>query len=155
MLIHLPRRTRTPVVNSLRIRLAGIVVVLGGLLVPPADAHPDASVRQSQVSVAASAEVPVALYDTLAAAGHVSVTVVETSARGTVIAITAAGAAISLVTLASIEPDYNVLSGHPQTLSGKVVATSAGLFIVTGEKVLAFIPEPQVRRHIHHRRLGE
>ncbi|MGN6154098.1 MAG: hypothetical protein ACTHOH_19170, partial [Lysobacteraceae bacterium] len=35
MFIRLPRRARTPVVNSLRIRLAGIVVVLGGLLMPP------------------------------------------------------------------------------------------------------------------------
>ena len=46
-------------------RLAACVVALGCLLVPPADAQSNASARQSEASLMASVEVPVAIVGAL------------------------------------------------------------------------------------------
>ena len=49
-------------------RIAACVVVLSCLLVPPADARSDASLRQSEASLMASAEVSIAMPVVIASA---------------------------------------------------------------------------------------
>lgn len=58
MFIHLPRRRRRPVVNTLRHRLAGLVVALGCALIPPADAQPGTPATPSRAGVVASVAMP-------------------------------------------------------------------------------------------------
>ena len=48
--------------NAPMFRLAACMVALACLLVPPADAQSDASLRQSDASLMASVEVPVAVF---------------------------------------------------------------------------------------------
>lgn len=107
----------------------------------------------SGASLEASVQVPIAAFEALRASGHFSVVAVQTVARGTVVTIVASGVTISVLTTALIEPDFNFISGHPGTSIGKVMMGSAGLLLKVGEKVLAFIPEPRVRPHIHSRKL--
>ncbi len=109
--------------------------------------------RASGASLEASVQVPIAAFEALRASGHFSVVAVQTVARGTVVTIVASGVTISVLTTALIEPDFNFISGHPGTSIGKVMMGSAGLLLKVGEKVLAFIPEPRVRPHIHSRKL--
>lgn len=108
----------------------------------------------SAASLEASLEVPVALYEAIAAGGLFSVTAVESTARGSIVTVMAAGMVVSLPVMAVIEPDYNLISGTPKTPTGTAIMTSAGLLLMLGSKALAFIPEPKIRPHIHSRRLA-
>jgi hypothetical protein len=152
MLIHLPRRARTPVVNSLRIRLAGVVVVLGGLLVPPADAHPNASERQSQASVMASAEVPVAVLHALAQGGKFVITGVAIVGGVAAITVSGVGLGASFVVHLSVEA-----VGRLAIATGKaveVVAVSGGWLLMAAGEALCFIADDATRTHVHSRALA-
>lgn len=152
MLIHLPRRTRRPVVNGLRHRLAGLVIALGCLLTPPADAQSDASVRQSQASVAASVEVPVAVVSALAEGGKFVITGIVVS--GTVVAVTvsAVGAGASFVVYLSVEAVKGLAIGAGMAV--EAVAVSGGWLLMAAGEALCFIADEATRPHVHSRMLG-
>ena len=118
-----------------------------------AAAQSNAVSEASTASLDASIEVPVAAYEALKSGGEFVVTGVQASARGTVMTISVLPAAGSLVLLAMIEPDYNIISGEPRTSLGKAIETSGGLLLELGDRVIAFIPEPRARAHMHSRKL--
>ena len=149
MLIHLPRRTRRPVVNGLRHRLAGLVIALGCLLMPPADAQSDASVRQSQASVAASVEVPVAVVSALAEGGKFVITGIAVS--GAVVAVTVSGVGLgaSFVVHLSAEATKGLAIGAGMAV--EAVAVSGGWLLMAADEALCFIADDATRTHIHSR----
>lgn len=148
MLIHLPRRTRRPVVNGLRHRLAGLVIALGWLLMPPADA----SVQQSQASVAASVEVPVAVVSALAEGGKFVITGVAVS--GAVVAVTVSGVGLgaSFVVHLSAEAAKGLAIGAGMAV--EAVAVSGGWLLMAAGEALCFIADEATRPHVHSRMLG-
>ena len=151
MLIRLPRRPRAPVVNSLRIRLAGIVVVLGGLLVPPADAQSDASVRQSQASVAASVEVPVAVVSALAQGGRFVITGIAVVGGVAAITVSGVGLGASFVVHLSLEAVKRLAIGAGMAV--EAVAVSGGWLLMAGSEALCFVADEAARPHVHSRKL--
>lgn len=128
------------------------LLLAGALLQAPASAQSRAVSDASTASLQASVEVPIAIYEALKAAGRFTITGVQASARGTVMTVSLAPAAGSIALIGLIEPDYD-FSSSPDTSVGKVLVGSAGLLLMLGEKVVAFIPEPRTRTHIHSRRL--
>ncbi len=152
MLIHLPRRTRRPVVNGLRHRLAGLVIAMGCLLMPPADAQSDASVRQSQASVAASVEVPVAVVSALAEGGKFVITGVAVS--GAVVAVTVSGVGLgaSFVVHLSVEAVERLAIATGKAVDA--VAVSGGWLLMAAGEALCFIADEVARPHVHSRMLG-
>jgi hypothetical protein len=151
MLIHLPRRTRTPAVNSLRIRLAGVVVVLGSLLMPPADAHPNASERQSQASVMASAEVPLAVLHALAQGGKFVITGVVVAGGVAAITVSGVGLGASFVVHLSVEAVKRLAIAAGKAVDA--VAVSGGWLLMAADEALCFIADDATRAHIHSRAL--
>ncbi|MEP6906568.1 MAG: hypothetical protein ABI858_01090 [Pseudoxanthomonas sp.] len=108
----------------------------------------------SAASLDASVEVPIVAFEALSAGGHFSVTAVQASARGTLLTISVAPAFGSLVLATLVEPKYNLLSGTPKTSVGTVLVVSGGLLLMLGEEVIAFLPEPAARAHIHSRKIA-
>jgi hypothetical protein len=151
MLIRLPRRARTPVVNSLRVRLAAVVVVLGALLVPPVDAHPNASARQSQASVLASAEVPVAVLHALAQGGRFVVTGVAVVGGVAAITVSGVGLGVSFVVHLSAEAVERLAIAAGKTVD--TMAVSGGWLLMAADEALCFIADDAMRTHIHSRAL--
>lgn len=131
-----------------------LVLMLGGFQAPVA-AQSNRVSDASAASLDASVEVPIAVYDALKAGAHFTVTGVQASARGTLLTISVAPAFGSILLAASVEPDYNLLSGSPRTSVGKTLVVSGGLLLMAGDKAIAFIPEPETRAHIHSRRISE
>jgi hypothetical protein len=118
----------------------------------PVSAQSRAVSEASTASMQASVEVPIAIYEALKAGGRFTITGLQASARGTVMTISLAPALGSVLLVGLIEPDFN-LSESPDSSIGKVLVVSAGLLLMLGEKVVAFIPQPRARAHIHSRRL--
>ena len=131
-----------------------LVVMLGGFQAPVAAQSSHVS-DASAASLEASVEVPVAVYDALKAGAHFTVTGVQASARGTLLTISVAPAFGSILLAGLVEPNYNLLSGSPKTSVGKALVVSGGLLLMVGVEVIAFIPEPGTRMHIHSRRISE
>ena len=141
----------------LRRRLIFTILALGVLLGSfhgPANAQSNHVSDASAASLDASVQVPVAVYDALKAGAHFTVTGVQASARGTVLTISVAPAFGSILLAGLIEPDYNLLSGSPKTSMGTALVVSGGLLLMVGSTVIAFIPEPSARAHLHSRRIS-
>ncbi len=128
--------------------------VLLGSFHGPASAQSNHVSDASAASLDASVQVPVAVYDALKAGAHFAVTGVQASARGTVLTISVAPAFGSLLLAGLVEPDYNLLSGSPETSVGTALVVSGGLLLMVGSTAIAFIPEPSARAHIHSRRIS-
>ena len=152
MLIHLPRRSRGPVVNTLRHRLAGLVIALGCALLPPADAQSDASVRQSQASVVASAEVPVAVVSALAEGGKFVITGVAVVGGAAAITVSGVGLGASFVVHLSVEAAKDLAIGAGMVVDA--VAVSGGWLLMAAGETLCFIADEATRPHVHSRMLG-
>ena len=152
MLIHLPRRRRRPVVNGLRHRLAGLVIAMGCLLMPPADAQSDASVRQSQASVAASVEVPVAVVSALAEGGKFVITGVAVSDAVAVVTVSGVGLGASFVVHLSAEAVKSMAIATGRSL--EVVAVSGGWLLMASGEALCFIADNATRAHLHSHRIS-
>lgn len=151
MLIHLPRRTRRPVVNGLRHRLAGLVIALGCLLMPPADAQSDASVRQSQASVAASVEVPVAVVSALAEGGKFVITGIAVS--GAVVAVTVSGVGLGASFVVHLSAETAKWLAIGAGMAVEAVAVSGGWLLMAAGEALCFIADEVARPHVHSRML--
>lgn len=133
-------------------RFAACVVALGCLLTPPADAQSEASLRQSEASLMASVEVPVAIVAALAQGGKFVVSGV--AASGTVVAVTVSvvGLGASFVVHLSVEAVRSLALASGQAL--EAVAVSGGWLLMTAGEALCFIADDTARAHVHSRRLS-
>lgn len=134
------------------LRFAACVVALGYLLMPPADAQSEASLRQSEASLMASVEVPVAIVAALAQGGKFVVSGV--AASGTVVAVTVSvvGLGASFVVRLSVEAVKSLALASGQAL--EAVAVSGGWLLMTAGEALCFIADDTARAHVHSRRLS-
>ena len=134
-------------------RIAACVVVLGCLLVPPVDAQSDASLRQSEASLMASVEVPVAIVGALAQGGKFVVSGVAASGAVVAVTVSVVGLGASFVVYLSVEAvkSLALASGHAL----EAVAVSGGWLLMTAGEALCFIADETARAHVHSRRLPQ
>lgn len=133
-------------------RLAACVVALGCLLTPPADAQSDASLRQSEASLMASVEVPVAIVVALAQGGRLVVSGVAASGAMMAVTVSVVGLGASFVVHLSVEAVKSLALASGQAL--EAVAVSGGWLLMTAGEALCFIADDTARAHVHSRRLS-
>jgi len=133
-------------------RFAACVVVLGCLLVPPVDAQSDASLRQSEASLMASVEVPVAIAGALAQGGKLVVSGVAASGAVVAVTVSVVGLGASFVVYLSVEAVKSLAIASGQTL--EAVAVSGGWLLMAAGEALCFIADETARIHVHSRRLS-
>lgn len=133
-------------------RLAACVVALGCLLVPPADAQSDASMRQSEASLMASVEVPVAVVGALAQGGKFVVSGVAASGAAVVVTVSVVGLGASFVVHLSAEAVKSLAIATGNTL--EVVAVSGGWLLMTAGEALCFVADDVTRVHVHSRQIA-
>jgi hypothetical protein len=133
-------------------RLAACVVALGCLLTPPADAQSDASLRQSEASLMASVEVPVAIVTALAQGGKFVVSGVAASGAVVAVTVSVVGLGASFVVYLSVEAVKSLALASGQAL--EAVAVSGGWLLMTAGEALCFIADDTARTHVHSRRLS-
>ena len=133
-------------------RLAACVVALGCLLTPPADAQSDASLRQSEASLMASVEVPVAIVAALAQGGKLVVSGVVASGAMVAVTVSVVGLGASFVVYLSVEAVKSLALASGQALEAVVV--SGGWLLMTAGEALCFIADDTARAHVHSRRLS-
>lgn len=130
--------------------------VLGVLLAAagPASAatQSDAASRQSDASLAASVEVPVAMAEALSAGGGFSVTAIEASGGALALTVSAVGAGASAVIVVSAE----IARALGIAVGTAVVATvvSTGWILSVAGESLCFVANALARPHLHSRRLA-
>lgn len=133
-------------------RLAACVVALGCLLTPPADAQSDVSLRQSEASLMASAEVPVAIVAALAQGGKLVVSGVVASGAMVAVTVSVVGLGASFVVYLSVEAVKSLALASGQAL--EAVAVGGGWLLMTAGEALCFIADDTARPHVHSRRLS-
>lgn len=133
-------------------RLAACVVALGCLLTPPADAQSDASLRQSEASLMASVEIPVAIVAALAQGGKLVVSGVVASGAVVAVTVSVVGLGASFVVYLSVEAVKSLALASGQAL--EAVAVSGGWLLMTAGEALCFIADDTARAHVHSRRLS-
>ena len=133
-------------------RLAACVVALGCLLTPPADAQSDASLRQSEASLMASVEVPVAIVAALAQGGKLVVSGVVASGAMVAVTVSVVGLGASFVVYLSVEAVKSLALASGQTL--EAVAVSGGWLLMAAGEALCFIADDTARAHVHSRHLS-
>ena len=134
-----------------KFRLAACVVALSCLLVPPADAQSDASMRQSEASVMASVEVPIAIVGALAQGGKFVVSGVAASGAMVAVTVSVVGLGASFVVHLSAEAVKSLAIATGKTL--EVVAVSGGWLLMTAGEALCFVADSVTRAHVHSRRM--
>lgn len=139
--------------TPLRYRIAAAVLVLGCLLIKPADAKTaDAGAsRASEASLAASVEVPIAAVSALAAGSEFVVTGVVASGTMVAVTVSAVGVGASFVVYLSIEAvkALGLSAGHAL----EVVAVSGGWLLMASGEAICFIADEATRTHIHSREI--
>lgn len=138
--------------NHPRFRIAACIVVLGCLLVPPADAQSDASLRQSEASLMASIEVPVAIVGALAQGGNFVVRGIAASGAMVAVTVSVVGLGASFVVYLSVEAVKSLAIASGKTL--EAVAVSGGWLLMTAGEALCFVADETARTHIHSRRMS-
>lgn len=137
-------------------RVAACVVALACLLVPPADAQSDASLRQSEASLMALAEVsiavPVAIVSVLAQGGKLVVSGVATSGAAVAVTVSVVGLGASFVVYLSAEAVKSLAIATGKTL--EVVAVSGGWLLMTAGEALCFVADDVTRTHVHSRQMS-
>ncbi len=133
-------------------RLAACVVALSFLLVPPADAQSDASMRQSEASVMASVEVPVAIVGALAQGGKFVISGVAASGAAVAVTVSVVGLGASFVVYLSAEAVKSLAIATGKTL--EVVAVSGGWLLMTAGEALCFVADDVSRAHVHSRQMS-
>lgn len=126
--------------------------VIGLLASATALAQSNAISRQSDASLRASAQVPVAMVDALSAGGRFSVTARETSGEAVVLTLSVAGLATSAVIVVSAElvRRLGIVAG---TAIGVVAVSGGWLLSVAGEAV-AFVADAVTRPFLHSMRIA-
>ncbi|MFZ2753679.1 MAG: hypothetical protein WAZ48_09575 [Lysobacteraceae bacterium] len=142
-----PAFTPAPTPTRPMFRLAACVVALGCLLVPPADAQSNASMRQSEASLMASVEVPVAIVGALAQGSKFVVTGVAASGTAVAVTISVVGLGASFVVHLSAEAVKSLAIATGKTL--EVVVVSGGWLLMASGEALCFIADEAARPHIH------
>ena len=137
--------------NAPMFRLAACMVALACLLVPPADAQSDASLRQSDASLMASVEVPVAVVGALAEGGRFVVSGVAASGATVAVTVSVVGLGASFVVHLSAEAAKSLAIATGKTL--EVVAVSGGWLLMAAGEALCFIADATTRGHVHSRQL--
>lgn len=134
-------------------RIAACVVVLSCLLVPPADARSDASLRQSEASLMASAEVSVAIVGALAQGGRFVVSGVAASGAGVAVTVSVVELGASFVVHLGAEAAKSLAIASGQAL--EAVAVSGDWLLMAAGEALCFIADETARMHVHSRRISQ
>ena len=136
----------------LRYRIAATVLVLGCLLIKPADARPGASQRASEASLAASVEAPIAAVSALAEGSRFAVSGVVASGAVVAVTVSAVGVGASFVVYLSVETvkALGLSAGHAL----EAVAVSGGWLLMASGEAICFIADETTRTHIHSREIA-
>lgn len=119
-------------------------------LAAPAATQSDPS-RQSEASLAASIEVPVAMVGALSEGAGFVVSAVQASGESVAVTISAVGIGASVVVTLSAYAVAQLGIAVGTVVKATVVA--AGWMLSAAGEVLCFIANPQAQRQIHSRRL--
>lgn len=133
-------------------RVAACIVALGCLLVPPADAQSDASMRQSEASLMASVEVPVAVVGALVQGGKFVVNGVAASGAVVAVTVSVVGLGASFVVHLSAEAVKSLAIATGKSL--EVVAVSGGWLLMATGEALCFVADDVTRTHVHSRQIS-
>lgn len=149
-----PHPSPASATRRLPLRLAALAVAIGCLLMPPADARvqSDASLRQSEASLLASVEVPVAVVGALAAGGRFVVTAVVVGATGVAVTVSAVGLGASFVVHLAADA-AKALAIHAG-MAVEAVAVSGGWLLMAAGEALCFVADEVARSHVHSREYG-
>lgn len=111
----------------------------------------DAASRQSEASLAASVEVPVAMAEALSAGAGFSITAIEASGGAVALTVSAIGGGASAVVVVSAE----IARALGVAVGTVVVATavSTGWILSVAGESLCFVADALARPHLHSRRL--
>ena len=138
--------------NAPMFRLAACMVALACLLVPPADAQSDASLRQSDASLMASVEVPVAVVGALAEGGRFVVSGVAASGAAVAVTVSVVGLGASFVVHLSAEAVKALAIATGRTL--EAVAVSGGWLLMAAGEALCFVADDVTRTHVHSQQMS-
>lgn len=154
MLSTAPHPSPAAATRRVPLCLAALAVVLGCLLMPPVDARvqSDASLRQSEASLMASVEVPVAVVGALAAGGKFVVTAVAMTATGVAVTVSAVGLGASFVVHLAVDA-AKALAIHAG-MAVEAVAVSGGWLLMAAGEALCFVADEIARSHVHSREYG-
>lgn len=117
-----------------------------------ADAQSQHASHQSQLSLGASAEVPLAALHALSAGGKFVVTAVEASANGVSVTIESIGEGVSFVVQASAEKTAQIALGAGIVVMVSVIAS--GYLLSHADEVFAYIPNERARELLHSREIA-
>ena len=108
--------------------------------------------RQSEASLAASIEVPVAVLGALSEGGKFVVTSVAASGAMVAVTVSAVGAGASFVVYLATETvrALGIVAGAHQ----RVTAVASGWLLSAGGEALCFIANDAARAHIHSHEVG-
>lgn len=143
---------RTPRPLSLAWHIAATTLLLAALLIPPAQAQSQAASRQSQASLAASVEVPVAVIGALAEGGKFVISGLQLSGGAVAVTVSAVGVGASFVVYLAAEAVAGLALAAGMTV--EVVAVGAGWLLSAAGQTLCFVANDQARAHLHSRELG-
>jgi hypothetical protein len=149
---HMP--PRTPVFGNAfgrALATAGLALLLSGLQPAPVQAQSDAISRPSELSVAASVEVPAAALSALAEGGKLVVDAVMVSGGVAAITISAVGIGTSFVVYISLEALKAGAIAIGNTLEAVVV--SGGWLLYAGSEAVCFVADEATRAHLHSREI--
>ncbi|MDO5609543.1 MAG: hypothetical protein Q4G62_01965 [Pseudomonadota bacterium] len=132
------------------VALASLILLLA---VPGhADAQSQHASHQSQLSLGASAEVPLAALHALSAGGKFVVTAVEASANGVSVTIESIGEGVSFVVKASAEKTAQIALAVGIVITVSVIVP--GYLLSHAGEVFAYVPNPRARTMLHSREIA-
>jgi hypothetical protein len=125
---------------------------MSGLQWPLAHAQSDAISRPSELSVAASVEVPTAALSALAKGGTFVVGAIAVSGGVAAITVSAVGVGTSFVVYVAVEALKAGAVAVGKTL--KAVAVSGGWLLYASAEALCFVADEATRKHLHSHEIG-
>jgi hypothetical protein len=135
-----------------KFRIIAFALLVVGASVPAwAAIQSDAASRQSESSLAASVEVPVAITHALSEGVAFVVTAADASVEGVAVTVSATAIGISFVVHLSGEAAQEMGIVVGTAVSVTVIAT--GWLLSAAGEVLCFIANDYMRQHIHSRRI--
>lgn len=154
MSIFTPVRSTQPLPTSThrmrrKLHIVAFALALTGLQWPVAQAQSEAISRQSQLSLAASAEVPAAALSALAEGGKFVIGAVAISGGVAAITVSAVGVGVSFVVYVSVEALKAGAIAVGKAL--EAVAVSGGWLLYASGEALCFVIDETMRPHLHSR----